>query len=41
LLHHDIGVRYVAANLHPNHDTIATYRRANTAAYETAFPQCC
>jgi transposase len=35
----DIGVRCVAANLHPDHDTIAAFRRANTAAFEAAFPQ--
>ena len=28
----DIGVRFVAANSHPDHDTIATFRRANLAA---------
>lgn len=37
--HRDIGVRYVAANLHPDHDTIATFRRANRAAFEAAFLQ--
>jgi transposase len=37
--HRDLGVRYVAANLHPDHDTIATFRRANRAAFETAFLQ--
>ena len=25
----DIGVRYVAANCHPDHDTICTFRRSN------------
>nr|WP_173572225.1 transposase [Acetobacter oeni] len=35
----DIGVRFVAANLHPDHDTIATFRRTNRAAIETAFVQ--
>lgn len=35
----DLGVRYVAANLHPDHDTIAAFRRANRAAFETAFLQ--
>ena len=29
----DIGVRFVAANLHPDHDTIAAFRRANKAAF--------
>jgi transposase len=33
----DIGVRYVAANLHPDHDTIAAFRRGNQAAFEAAF----
>lgn len=37
--HRDLGVRYVAANLHPDHDTIATFRRANRAAFEAAFLQ--
>jgi hypothetical protein len=32
-------VRYVAANLHPDHDTIAAFRRANRAAFEAAFLQ--
>jgi transposase len=35
----DLGVRYVAANLHPDHDTIATFRRANRAAFEATFLQ--
>ena len=35
----DIGVRFVAANLHPDHDTIAVFRRANRAAFEAAFLQ--
>ena len=29
----DIGVRFVAANLHPDHDTIAVFRRTNKAAF--------
>ena len=33
----DLGVRYVAANLHPDHDTIAAFRRANRTAIEAAF----
>jgi transposase len=33
----DIGVRFVAANTHPDRDTIATFRRANKAAFEAAF----
>ena len=35
----DIALRFVAANLHPDHDTIATFRRTNKAAFETAFLQ--
>jgi transposase len=35
--HRDIGVRFVAANTHPDHDTIAVFRRANKAAFEAAF----
>jgi transposase len=33
----DSGVRYVAASLHPDHDTIAAFRRSNRAAFEAAF----
>ena len=33
----DVAVRFVAANLHPDHDTVATFRRTNTAAIEAAF----
>jgi len=33
----NVAVRFVAANLHPDHDTIATFRRTNTAAIEAAF----
>ena len=35
----DIAVRFVAANLHPDHDTIATFRRTNRTAFEAAFLQ--
>jgi transposase len=35
----DIGVRFVAANTHPDHDTIAVFRRSNKAAIEAAFLQ--
>ena len=35
----DVAVRFVAANLHPDHDTIATFRRTNKAAFEAAFLQ--
>lgn len=37
--HRDIAVRFVAANLHPDHDTIAEFRRSNKAAIEAAFLQ--
>ena len=33
----DVAVRFVAANLHPDHDTVATFRRTNKAAIEAAF----
>ena len=35
----DIGVRFVAANSHPDHDTIATFRRDNMAAVAESFLQ--
>ena len=34
----DVAVRFVAANLHPDHNTIATVRHANRTAMEAAFP---
>lgn len=37
--HRDIGVRFVAANTHPDHDTIAAFRRENQVAFEQAFLQ--
>ena len=37
--HRDIGVRFVAANSHPDHDTIATFRRENFAAVSESFLQ--
>jgi transposase len=37
--HRDLGVRFVAANLHPDHDTIAVFRQVNKAAFEAAFLQ--
>ena len=37
--HRDIGVRFVAANVHPDHDTIATFRRDNLAAFGESFLQ--
>jgi transposase len=33
----DVGARFICANTHPDHDTIATFRRANKAAFEAAF----
>jgi transposase len=35
--HRDIGARFIAANTHPDHDTIAAFRRTNKAAFEAAF----
>lgn len=35
----DIGVRFVAADAHPDHDTIATFRRVNAEAITEAFSQ--
>ncbi len=35
----DIGVRLVAANLHPDHDTIAKFRRENFDAVGECFLQ--
>src|SRR5579859_769167 len=35
----DIGARFIAANTHPDHDTIAAFRHANKAAFEAAFLQ--
>lgn len=35
--HRDLGVRFVTANTHPDHDTIAAFRRHNRAAFEAAF----
>ena len=37
--HRDVAVRFVAANLHPDHDTIAAFRAANKTAFEAAFLQ--
>jgi transposase len=33
----DIGARFIAANTHPDHDTIAVFRRTNKGAFEAAF----
>ena len=35
----DLGVRFVAANRHPDHDTIAKFRRENFAAVANCFLQ--
>ena len=35
----DIGVRYVASNCHPDHDTICAFRRNNFEAVAQAFEQ--
>jgi len=34
-----ISVRYITANTHPDHDTIATFRRSNETAFAAAFAQ--
>jgi transposase len=33
----DLGFRFVTANTHPDHDTIAAFRRQNKTAFEAAF----
>jgi transposase len=33
----DIGARFIAANTHPDHDTIAVFRQTNKQAFEAAF----
>ena len=35
----DVSVRYIAANSHPDHDTIATFRRLNAHAFASAFEE--
>ena len=35
----DIGVRYVASNTHPDHDTICAFRRKNSKAIAETFEQ--
>ena len=32
-----VSVRFIAANTHPGHDTIATFRRRNDSAFSAAF----
>lgn len=34
-----VSVRFIAANTHPDHDTIATFRRRNGGAFAAAFEQ--
>jgi len=33
----NVSVRFIAANTHPDHDTIAKFRRENAAAFQAAF----
>ena len=33
----DVAVRYLCANVHPDHDSICTFRRENKVAIEAAF----
>jgi transposase len=35
--HSDVAVRFLCANLHPDHDSICTFRRENKAGFEAAF----
>ena len=35
----NVSVRFIAANSHPDHDTIAKFRRDNGAAFAAAFAQ--
>ena len=35
--HRDLGVRFVTASTHPDHDTIAAFRQQNRPAFEAAF----
>jgi transposase len=35
----DVGTRFIAANTHPDHDTIANFRRTNQQAFKAAFLQ--
>jgi Transposase DDE domain/Transposase domain (DUF772) len=35
----DIGTRFIAANTHPDHDTIAAFRRTNQQAFDAGFLQ--
>ncbi len=35
--HRDVAVRFIAADTHPDHDTIAAFRRENAVAFAAAF----
>ncbi len=35
----NVSVRFIAANSHPDHDTIAKFRRDNATAFQVAFTQ--
>ena len=37
--HRDIGLRYIAANTHPDHDSICKFRRENAEAIGKSFPR--
>lgn len=37
--HRDVAVRFIAADQHPDHDTIATFRRENAEAVAAAFAE--
>ncbi len=37
--HRDVAVRFIAADTHPDHDTIASFRRENLEAFTIAFHQ--
>ena len=37
--HRDVAVRFITADTHPDHDTIAAFRRANAQAFAAAFAQ--
>ena len=37
--HRDVAVRFIAADTHPDHDTIANFRRGNLEAFTLAFQQ--
>jgi transposase len=37
--HSDVAVRFLCANTHPDHDTLCTFRRKNSALLQQAFAQ--